>query len=1157
MSKSKKQAATPPKPLPTPKKKPSPSSSPRRRTLFFALLAMLGLLGGYYYFAQPGKKTSAGFSNELESEPTLKAAKPRLQLLSASETGVEFENQILETEQNNILTNINMYNGGGVSVADFNNDNLPDIYFICSNGKNRLYLNEGGLKFKDITDVAGVGSEEGFETAATAVDVNADGWLDIYVCRSGPEENEARRNRLFVNNATGQTPTFTERAREYGLDDKSASTGANFFDADGDGDLDLYLLNYPGDLKASNKIGAQSAVRGIPAVNLGPQQPYDSDRLYRNEGTAAGSAHFVDVSQKSGVWNFAYGLSVSVSDFNGDGSPDIYVGNDFIQPDILYINDRKGGFSDQFRQYFRHSSQHTMGSDLTDFDNDGAVDLFAVDMLPYANFRQKTLLSTNPQAKYTALKQSGYPEPVVRNVLQRNNGNGTFSDIACMADVFKTDWSWSGLVADLDNDGLKDLHITNGYRRDLTNKDFMDFRAQQQQSGSKQDQANSLLDQMPQFKTRNFVYQNQGDWRFEEKSGDWMTMPASWSCGSAWADFDADGDLDLVVNNLEQPAFIYKNLTREQQGGSFLQAKLKGSTQNPFAVGASILIEYQGLKQYQELSPTRGIFSGVEHLIHFGLGQAPQIDKLTVRWPDGKFQIIANVATNQRLDLKWADAAGYIASIQPAPLAETLFHEATAADFKHQENQYNDFEVWPLNPWSLTDLGPLTAQGDVNGDGLTDFFVGNGPSVAGAVFLQMANGAFRQTSAAAFEQDKDYEDHGGLFFDADGDADLDLFVLSGGAELGGTAPWQCRLYLNDGKGNFQKSPNKLPAFNNFGLRAAAYDYDLDGDQDLFIGGRLVPKNWPLVPKSTVLQNNNGNFTDVTAQVGGDFARCGMVTDLAWAELDGDQDPELIAVGEWMSISVFKLKNNHLENVTAQFGLANTNGLWNRLAIADLDKDGDMDLITGNLGLNTRFTAKPDAPLRCYARDFDNNGTLDPIIAFQEGKAIHPLVQKEVLVKQLPALKKKFLYSKNYAQATMADIYPQKDLDASLNLVCNELETCWWENQAGKFVRRTLPRQAQSAPVAGIGVADFNGDGHDDLLLAGNKYSFEVETNRCDAGNGVFLSGDGKGNFTWIDNRFSGFWAMREARDLAVLRGSNGQILVAVANNSSPLQIFKR
>lgn len=1100
-------------------------------------------------------------SDSVPGEESLTAADPLLRLLDPGTTGIDFSNYIEETFEMNITTHINTSNGGGVAIADINNDDLPDIYFISSSAENKLYLNKGNMQFEDITESAGVSSPEGFEIAVTVVDINTDGYLDFYVCRAGPIENEERRNKLFVNNGD---LTFTERAAEYGLDDFSASVGANFFDFDEDGDLDLYLLNYPVDFSYTSKIDVKPTSDGSSVEpNLDPKGPWDSDRFYRNDGppTGDGKGGFKDVSKEAGIWNFAYGLSVSVEDFNGDGYADVYVGNDFIQPDFLYINNGDGTFTDRLEDYFKHTTQHTMGTELADFDNDGLFDLYAVDMMGKNNYRSKTVLSSNSQSKYTTLINYGYFEPVVRNVLQRNNGNGTFSDIGCMANVFKTDWSWSGLMADLDNDGYKDLTVTNGYRREVTNVDFIDFTfADIKNKGPIKNQyedVNDFLELIPEYKLRNHVYKNNGDWTFEDKSGEWMTVNASWSNGAANADLDGDGDLDYLVNNIDETAFIYENLAIQKNTGNYLQVKLKGSKENPFGIGAWVRIYYNDNQQYQMMNPTRGIFSSVEHLLHFGLGGINTIDKLIVRWPDGKSQTLEKVNANQKLTLQYTDAKEITAP--QSAFAKTIFQDITritGLDFVHEENPYIDFETYFLLPWKLSDLGPLMATADIDGDGLTDVYVGNAFDKPGGLYRQTRDGRFQLINKEQWESDALFEDHGALFFDADGDNDPDLFVVSGGHEATDPKAWTCRFYLNTGNGSFANATGALPQLNTIGLRAVAHDFDNDGDNDLFLGGRVAAGKYPAIPTSYVLRNDRNRFVDVTETVAPEFSEIGMITDMAWVNIDAEPDLELIIIGEWMPITAFKIRNGKIEKMDpAPLGLDKSNGFWNKLTIADLDEDGDMDLVTGNLGLNSRFEASEATPMQCYASDFDNNGSMDPVLTYYEDGNIYPLVQKDVLIKQMPPLKKKFVYAKDYAKATISDVFSKDQLKNALIHNAYILETCWWENKDGKFVKHILPPQVQVSPVFGILVYDFTGNGHPDILLAGNKHGVEVETGRIDSGIGTLLEGDGKGNFSWVNNTKTGFWATREVRDLAMVKGPDGSIRVIVSNNDSPAQVY--
>ena len=1101
---------------------------------------------------------------EVPGDEPLIASSPLLKLLPSNETGIDFINYIHETFELNITNHINTSNGGGVAIFDANNDGLQDIYMISTSAENRLFINKGNLKFEDRTLGSGLESNEGFEVAVTTVDINADGWMDVYVCRGGPVENELRRNKLFVNN---RDLTFTERAREYGLDDKSASMGANFFDFDKDGDLDLYLLNYPTDFSHASKINVRpsnDSTRVEP--NLQPITEYDSDRFYRNDGPPLpnGTGGFKDISKEAGIWNFGYGLSVSIEDFNQDGWMDVYVANDFIQPDNLYINNRDGTFSDKIKDYFKHTSQHTMGTDVSDFDNDGLIDLFAVDMLSETQYRKKTLLTTNSQNKYTNLILHGYFPPVVRNVLQRNNGNSTFSDIACMANVYQTDWSWSCLMPDLDNDGWKDMLVTNGYQREVTDLDFINFKfAEIQAKGSLTTQFTDVFDflnMIPQYKLRDYVFKNNGDLTFTDKSGEWMTMLPTWSNGAATADLDNDGDMDYVVNNIDDEAFVFENLATNSNDHHYIQFSAKGPEHNPFGVGLAVTIFHDGQQQYSMMTPTRGIFSAIEHLLHFGLGKSTTIDSVMVRWPDGKSQVLINIPSDKRVELLYTDAQletgkGNFSN------KNTLFKEVNTASslgFRHIENDYIDFETTFLLPWSLSDLGPLVSTADVNGDGFTDIYIGNSFGKPKGIYVQTPGGKFTLISKSQWDQDSVYEDHGSLFFDADLDGDMDLFVVSGGYESVSPLAWQSRLYINEGGTNFIRANAAIPLLEDVCLRAAAFDYDGDGDIDLFLGGRVKPGKYPLPPKSYVLRNDRNKFVDVTQEVAPEFSNVGMVTDLQFADIDGDRLAELIVVGEWMPLTIFKIKNGKLIKASPdQFGLAKSNGFWNKLSIADLDNDGDLDLVTGNLGLNSHYRASADHPVQCYAGDYDQNGSIDPIITYYEGDRSYPMVQKDVLIKQIPVLKKKFVYSTDYARASIEDVLSAKQIKESHILHCHILETGWWENKGSQFIFHALPAQTQVSPVQGIIVHDINGDGNLDIIMAGNKYAMEVETGRLDAGIGTYLEGKGNGNFSWIKNTESGFWAQKDVRDIGLLRSPDNKLRIIVANNDDLIQLFEK
>lgn len=1067
-------------------------------------------------------------------------------------SGLDFQNTLTETHQENILNNSYLYNGGGVGVGDFNRDGKPDLYFVSTQGECKLFQNEGNFKFRDIAKEAGVTAPEGAKTGVTVADVDADGWPDIYVCRTGMQPGENRRNLLFINNHNG---TFSEKGREFGLADLSASNHANFFDMDNDGDLDCYLVNYPTDFKTVNNARVKEENGQLTRLT-GPVTPYDSDRLYRNNGDNT----FTDVTKEAGIENRAYGLSATVSDFNNDGLLDIFVANDYIEPDFVYLNDpaRPGHFTDRASEFFRHTSNHTMGADIADINADGLPDIVGLDMLAKPYDRQKELMTTMILDRYNTLSKIGYGHQQMRNVLQLNNGNGTYSEIGCLAGIYQTDWSWTPLLQDFDNDGYTDLFVSNGYRRDVSNLDYLLFTADsiQRSGGLTQKRFPDIedyLEMIPSTPLQNFCFRNRGNLTFEDVSTAWGLVEQTYSSGAVTADLDNDGDLDLIVSNLDSPALLYRNRSAEK-GASWLQVSLEGNGKNTQAFGARVRVQIGEKVLYQELTPVRGFLSSVEPLLHFGLGQARQIDRLEVEFPGNQVITLQNLAPNQRYTLKQADAKP--GKLSPLPKAAAAFREVPAPAFTHTDDDIQDFNRERLLPWRLSTPGPCLAVGDVNGDGLDDFFAGNGPGQPGGLFIQKGGG-FQAGSTAAWAADQASEDTGALFFDADDDGDPDLFVASGGNSFpANDARYQPRLYLNDGRGNFTKADKALPKLTVSASVASAHDFDKDGDLDLFIGGGCTPLAYPTTPNSYILRNEKGIFTEITGQAAPEFRQIGMVRALTWADLDGDNQAELIVTGEWMPIHIFKNSSGSLQDVTARYGLDQSQGFWRCVAVADLDGDGDKDLVAGNLGLNTRYEATPELPLRLYARDFDGNGSIDPLMSQMYAGREVPTALRDVMLKQLPGLKKKFVHYKEYSRATITDLFPEKDLQSAQVLRANYLASAIWINDGGRFRPQNLPIEAQFAPVYGIVVFDWQADGDPDLLLAGNDYGQQVETGRCDAGNGLLLENTGKGNYRAVAPRVSGFWATREARDLKIVQAAGGRKLVVVANNNGPLQLFQ-
>ncbi|MGD1891942.1 MAG: VCBS repeat-containing protein [Cyclobacteriaceae bacterium] len=1068
--------------------------------------------------------------------------------LAVETSGVKFENTIVENSRINILNYLYYYNGSGVAVGDINNDGLPDIYFASTVGENKLFLNQGGLEFQDITATAGVKGDYGITTGVSFIDINNDGYLDIYVCISGEQSERYRKNQLFINN--GQLG-FSEQAAAYGLDDVSFSNQAYFFDMDQDGDLDLYLVNHPVDWANINKImtGEQ---------NLEGFHYEYSDKLYRNEG----NHKFTDITREAGILNRNWGLSAAVGDFTGDNRPDIYVANDFIKPDNLFVNqasDQNGEFvfEDQLARYFRHTSFYSMGSDYADINNDGLNDLYVVDMAMKGHIRSKRNMGSMSTDNFNKIVSRGYHYPYSINTLHLNLGNRHFTEIAQMAGVDKTDWSWAPLLVDLDNDGYKDIFVTNGIYRDIIDNDFL-AKKEQYDSSNSQNYFDELLKEIPQTSIRNVVFRNQGDLSFRDMSKRWGITNATNSNGAAYADLDGDGDMDMIINNLNEPSKIYENLSADSLGNNFIKVKLTGSANNVNAIGAKVEIYYQNQLQRLDMMPTRGYLSSVDHLLHFGLGQAKLIDSLSITWPDGKLTIVKDPKINQIVEFDYvlADLSEPEKTSNPAPMFTEITNEVNL-NYRHAEVTYDDFQQELLLPHKLSENGPFVSLADVNGDGLDDFFIGGSAGQSAALYRQTSEGQFTPYSAATWEKDQQYEDQKSVFFDSDQDGDLDLYVVSGSNEFTGKKLYQDRLYLNDGKGNFRRSTQMFPTIASSGLDVDYGDFDQDGDLDLIVGGRVVPGKYPTPPRSYLLRNDGGTFEDVTTQLAPELATLGMVTDLEFSDYDGDGDPDMIAVGEWMPVTVLENDRGTFEKITEDIGLSATNGWWFSLRSGDIDSDGDIDYIAGNIGQNNKYHPNPDSPLHIYYNDFDDNGTGDIVLSKKEGATLYPVRGRECSSQQMPFIAQNFPDYASFATASLKDIYTEAQISDALHLETYEFRSCALINDGqGSFTIKYLPSLAQISPLMGIELLDLNDDGHLDIEAAGNFFGAETETIRYDAGSGICLLGDGSGDFSSIPPRESGFYTPGDVKDLAMIQLANGSTAVLVANNNDYLQLWE-
>ncbi len=1069
------------------------------------------------------------------------AAPPLFTRLSAGETGIAFTNRIEERDGFNVLEYEYFYNGGGVAAGDVNGDGLPDLYFSANIDQDRLYLNRGGLVFEDVTEEAGLASEFSWTTGVTMADINGDGHLDIYVCKSGRVSTDRRRNALYVNNGDG---TFTERAAEYGLDDPAYSNHAALFDYDRDGDLDLYLLNHS--IRRLSRFDVDYMRSG--------RDPLAGDKLYRNDGGS-----FTDVSEAAGVIGnpLGFGLSAIVGDVNRDGWSDLYVSNDYIEDDYLYVNNGDGTFTESVRSFLTHTSYSSMGADIADVNNDALPDIVTLDMLAEDHFRQKVLRGPEDHVFYEDFRNQGFHEQYMRNMLHLNRGDGAFTEIGQIAGVSNTDWSWSALLADFDLDGRNDLFVTNGYMRDYTDLDFLRHTlVNAHKEASARGEALSSLEmvrQMPSTLLRNYIYRNESGIVFSDKTRDWGMGEASLSNGAAYADLDDDGDIDLVVNNINAEAFVYRNDADRLDTGHYLKVRFEGPEGNRFGIGAVVEATGGGQRFYRDMNPVRGYLSSVEPVLFFGLGELEQVD-LEVMWPDGARQRMQGVPANRTVTLYRRDADSEAPDERESLQVPPFFVEAPdvrGLQFVHEENPFVDFERERLLPHMLSRQGPALATGDADGDGLEDVFVGGARSQSGALFLQHPDGSFRRGTAAAFEAHSGYEDTDALFMDADGDGDKDLYVVSGGSfEAEDMSVYQDRLYVNHGAGVYVHAAQALPALHSSGGTVAAHDFDMDGDLDLFVGGRALPGRYPLAPQSYLLENTGGTFADVTPEA---LRAPGMVTDALWMDMDGDRRAELVLAGEWMPIRAFRYTGEWAEIPASESGFAGTAGWWNVLRAQDLDGDGDIDLVAGNRGLNAQMQAGPDKPAAVYSADFGADGRSEFVMGYYMGEQRRPVPWRDELLEEIPLLARQFPDYASYARATLDDVF--SEVEPVLRLEAFRFSSSVFENTGeGRFRVRELPVEAQFAPVHAILFEDVDGDGQTDMLLAGNAFETRVQWGRYNGGRGLLLLH--RGGMTWesVSASRSGFLTPGVVRGMVRIVTAMGPIMV-VAQNDAVLKAF--
>ena len=1063
--------------------------------------------------------------------------------IPASITGISFQNKLVESSTQNIVTYEYFYNGGGVAAGDFNNDGLIDLYFTSNQQPNALYLNKGNFKFDDITKAAGVAGKQGWKTGVSVADVNGDGFLDIYVCYSGDVPKQQLANQLFINNGN---LTFTEKAAAMGVADEGYSTHAVFFDYDKDNDLDLFVINH--NVKNLRNFDASYVKKMV--------DPDAGDRLYENK-----NGIFEDVTIKAGIISnpLGYGLGVSVADINNDGWPDLYVTNDYVEEDYLYINNKNGTFKESLKSAFGHISNFSMGIDIADINNDGLNDILTLDMLPEDNKRQKLLYAPDNYELYNNTVNNGFYHQLMRNMLQLNNGDGTFSEIGQLAGISSTDWSWSALLTDFNNDGKKDLFVSNGYGRDMTNRDFVKFYANERLKHLQGKTDKRMFDMLTGIQTtplHNYIFENQGNLKFKDQSTNWGFDELNYSHGAVYADLDNDGDLDIIVNKMNQEAGIYKNNTIENKAnGNYIDISLKSDSKNTYALGAKITL-YAASGQYTiENYPVHGFQSSMQIPLHLTFPDK-KIDSLKISWPNGNVETIKqDLVINTRIKLTETNSNNISSTTIDAP--KKIFNASKAIfNYQHIDQDANDFKIQPLMPNMISYAGPKMAKADVNGDGLEDIYICGTLSKMGGIYLQQNDGNFKPAGDAVLNKQTLAEERNAVFFDADNDGDQDLYIVCGSYQNQLTdINLQDKLYINN-QGNFTLSAAGLPKENTVGSVVLPLDIDNDGDLDLFVGGRVVPGSYPVSPVSTMLINDGkGNFSNKTSTIAAVFSTLGMITDAKWEDINGDKKKELFVTGEWLDTKVFSFSNNKLVDITKTIFNETLVGWWNALSFADIDKDGDLDLIVGNWGLNSQYHASSTEPLTIMYGDFDNNGFVDPIICnYIQGKS-YPMASRDEMTDQIVSLRQFFPTYDAYSEATIDDLLNETQKKTAKKIAVNCLQTVWFENINGKLIKHELPVEANFAPVHAIVLEDFNHDGNLDILMGGNVEQTRIKIGKIDANYGMLLLGNGKGDFKYINQEQAGICIKGCVRSMVNIKDKSGNVQLLIGINNAVPQIY--